>query len=183
MMSVLRSLALWLLVGVLGAGLVHGASLLMLPMVADETAYDRLADAGPDQRFNILPGPGPDESLLPFEDPSFIVAACRYDLDTGMVRVQVPMPTSLAIVSFYTRFGQVFYSLTDRATPSGSADVLILGQSDVGLAQGSSGSESLRIVSPTRVGFVLLRLFVPSRGMRASVNALAQTARCETLPR
>lgn len=178
----MRNLILWALVGLIGAGLVHGASLLILPLIADETAYDRLADAGEDGRFHVLPGPGPGESLLPFEDPDFVIAACRYDLESGAVRVQAPLPASYGSVAFYTRFGQIFYSLTDRATPTGTVDVVALAQTDVGAA-GLAGSDALRIVSPTRFGFVLLRLFVPNRGMLPAIRALAQTARCEILPR
>jgi uncharacterized membrane protein len=178
----MKTLLLWVLVGLLGVGLVHGASLLILPLIADQTAYDRLADAGDDGSFHILPGPGPDESLLPFEDPEFVVAACRYDLENGALRVQAPLPPSYGGVAFYTRFGQIYYSLTDRAAPTGSVDVVALAQTDIG-ATGIAGSDALRIVSPTRFGFVLLRLYVPNRGMLPAIRALAQTARCEVLPR
>jgi uncharacterized membrane protein len=182
----MRHFALWIIAGLLGAGLVHGASILLIPSLAPKTAYQRLADRDADGRFAILPTVGSDP-VLPFLDPTFVNAACRFDLDRGPVRVLAPLPATFATLTFYGRSGQIFYSLTDRAAQRGSVSVVLLNDRQNDIPDGGAGAaagepQALRIVSPSREGFIVLRMHVPSRGASRDMQTLAQTARCDTVP-
>lgn len=174
----------WILAGLIGAGLVHGVSVLMIPFVAPATAYDRLAAADADGRFVLLPDAGPRQEGLPFEDPTFIDAVCRYDLSDGPLKVFAPFPASYGSISFYTRFGQAFYSLTDRAATGDGVNLVVLDEAHVDVPENDAAApeekEALRIVSPTHVGFALLRLHVPSPSAREGLKELTKTARCSS---
>jgi uncharacterized membrane protein len=177
-------LLFWIIAGVIGAGLVHGVSVLMIPFVAPATAYDRLATIDADGKFALLPDPAPQGQVLPFEDPSFIEAACRYDLTDGPLRVFAPFADSYGSVTFYTRFGQAYYSLTDRAASQDGVNVIVLDPAHVDVPEEDPAApnqgQALRIVSPTHLGFVVLRLHVPGPSARDVLKALAATARCAT---
>jgi uncharacterized membrane protein len=173
----------WIVAGLIGAGLVHGASLLMIPWLAPATAFDRLADLQAENKFVLLPTEDRDRKLLPFEDPTFVEAVCLYDLAGGPLRVFAPFTTTFGSVTFYTRFGQAFYSLTDRAAAArDGVNVVVLDQDqiDSSLSEDATAqnSETIRIVSPTPTGFVLLRLHVPGPTERAGLEAIAKTSRC-----
>src|SRR5690349_24970344 len=96
---------LWLLGGVLLGGVVHLASVLLLPRTATEDAYSRLATITPVNAIVPLPATSPSSEILPFMDPAFAAAVCRYDLSDGSVKLKAPVSEAYTAVSFYTRTG------------------------------------------------------------------------------
>ncbi len=106
---------LWLLGGLVLGGIVHLATVLLLPRTATQDAYTRLAAAAPVNGIVPLPAPTPDEALLPFMDPAFATAVCRYDLASGPLQLRVPVSQAYTSVSFYARSGVAYYAINDRA--------------------------------------------------------------------
>lgn len=164
------------------AGLVHIGSLLGVPRVATAGPFERLAGLGADMRFVALPDEGDGADRLPFRDPSFVTAVCRYDLAGGPVTVRARLPSTYGAVSFHNRTGQPFYALTDRAATNGMVEVTMLTADDLAAADvedPAEGRPQLRIVSPTQEGFVLVRLFAVGESARASLRETAEGAACE----
>src|SRR5256885_12190776 len=94
---------LWLLGGLLLGGIVHRATVLLLPRSATQDAYTRLSATAPANSITPLPAPTSDEAVLPFMDPAFATAVCRYDLAAGPLKLRVPVSQAYTSVSFYTR--------------------------------------------------------------------------------
>src|SRR5437588_4404831 len=69
---------LWLLGGLLLGGIVHLATVLLLPRTATQDAYTRLSTTAAANSIVPLPAPTPDDAVLPFMDPAFATAVCRY---------------------------------------------------------------------------------------------------------
>ncbi|GLK79669.1 DUF1254 domain-containing protein [Methylopila turkensis] len=168
-------------IGLALAGLIHVASLLRVPQLAPNGAYDRLASLEADGRFVVLPDEGEAADRLPFRDPAFVTAACRYDLSQGPVTVRANLPSSYGAVVFHNRGGQPFYALSDRAATNGAVEVTVL---DADAAEEAEADETveerpnIRIASPTETGFVLVRLFAPAPSARAGLAAIAAGASC-----
>lgn len=163
------------------AGLVHIGSLLGVPRVAVSGPYERLAQLGPDSRFATLDDVGANANLLPFRDPAFVTAACRFDLSGGPVTVKAALPATYGVLAVHNRSGQPFYALTDRAAVDGQVEVTILSADDaaaVALEEPTEGRQALRIASPTQTGFILLRLFVAGESARPGLRDLAAKASC-----
>src|SRR5207342_464786 len=59
---------LWLLGGLLLGGIVHLATVLLLPRTATQDAYTRLSATAPANGIMPLPAPTPDDAVLPFMD-------------------------------------------------------------------------------------------------------------------
>ncbi len=106
---------LWLLGGLLLGGIVHLATVLLLPRTATRDAYARLTPITPVNTLVPLPAPSPERAMLPFMDPSFAAAVCRYDLGQGPLKFVTPVSQAYTSVSFYTRFGISYYAINDRA--------------------------------------------------------------------
>lgn len=177
MMRLVYVLALALALG----GLTHVATLLAVPQLAKESAYDRLAPLSADGRFAVLPDDGAEAGVLPFRDPAFVTAACRFDLSAGSVTIRAALPATYGSVSVHDRYGQPFYALTDKAAASGAVEVTILSAEDVAAAEvedAPEGRPALRIVSPTTMGFVLVRLFATAETARPSLRDEAAKASC-----
>jgi len=83
----------WLLLilgGALLGGIVHLASVIILPRTATQDAYARLAPIAPVNSVVALPAPTPEKAVIPFMDPAFASAICLYDLTQGPVKLTVP---------------------------------------------------------------------------------------------
>ncbi|MFC7053849.1 DUF1254 domain-containing protein [Hansschlegelia quercus] len=177
MMQLIYGLALALALG----GLTHVSTLLAVPQLAREGAYDRLGSLSADGRFVVLPDEAPDADILPFRDPAFVTAACRYDLSAGAVTIKAALPGTYGALSVHDRYGQPFYALTDKAAASGAVEVTVLSAEDVAAAEvedAPEGRPALRIVSPTKTGFVLVRLFATAESARPGLREAAATASC-----
>lgn len=163
------------------AGLVHIGSLLGVPRVATLGPYDRLAKLDADGRFVVLPDEGDAADLLPFRDPAFVTAACRFDVSAGPVTLRAVLPSTYGAVAVHNRGGLPIYALNDRAAAEGAVELTILASDDIPAAELEEPSEerpALRIVSPTMTGFILVRLFAPAESARPALRALASKATC-----
>ena len=65
---------LWLLGGLVLGGIVHLATVLLLPRTATQDAYTRLSASAPVNAIMALPASNPDDALLPFMDPALATA-------------------------------------------------------------------------------------------------------------
>ena len=85
---------LWLLAGVLLGGIVHLVAVLILPRTATQDAYSRLTPVAPVNAVASVPQPSPQSEAMPFMDPAFATAVCRYDLSDGPIKLTVPVSQS-----------------------------------------------------------------------------------------
>jgi len=100
---------LWLVAGVLLGGIVHLAGVLYLPRVAAQDAYLRLSPISAVNAVVPVPPPTPAAASMPFMDPAFATAVCRYDLARGPLKLAAPVSQAYTSVSFYSRYGAAYY--------------------------------------------------------------------------
>src|SRR5947209_15810844 len=81
----------------------------------DQDAYSRLTPMTKLNAVTPLPLVDPNNSPMPFMDPAFTVAICRYDLSTGPIKLAVPVSQAYTSVSFYSRNEVAYYAITDRS--------------------------------------------------------------------
>ena len=89
-----------ILAGVLLGGVVHLVSVLALPRIATQDAYSRLTPLTKLNAVSPLPQADPNNASMPFMDPAFAVAICRYDLSDGPIKLAVPVSQAYTSVSF-----------------------------------------------------------------------------------
>ena len=102
-----------IIAGVLLGGVVHLVSVLALPRIATQDAYSRLTPMTKLNAVTPLPPADPNNTLMPFMDPAFAVAICRYDLSGGSIKLAVPVSQAYTSVSFYTRNEVAYYAIND----------------------------------------------------------------------
>lgn len=182
-------LGVYVAAAVILAALVHFVVVLAAPLVATDDAFDRLAARAAVNATALLPQAGPGERVLPFADPAVAMSVCRFDLTAGPIRVRAPVARSFASISFHTRRGLIFYSLTDKAATHGVIDA-VLGTQDQVQALAESDNEEdpsrdLRVAAPTREGYVLMRAFsdLPSLYPQAEAEAGRLACAPEPLPK
>ena len=113
-MPVIR-LLFTIVAGVLLGGIVHLVSVLALPRIATQDAYSRLTPMTKLNAVTPLPLADPNNAPMPFMDPAFAMAICRYDLSNGSIKLSVPVSQAYTSVSFYTRNEVAYYAINDRS--------------------------------------------------------------------
>jgi uncharacterized membrane protein len=176
---------LFLLGGILLGGIVHLSTVLLLPRTATKDAYARLS---PLTRVNAvvpLPPPEPGKAVLPFMDPAFAVAACRYDLSSGPLKLTSPVSQAYTSVSFYARNGVAFYAINDRAAGRRTIELdLMTTQQRDQLQEDEevTAADRLIVESPTLTGLIMLRALAPEPGLMPIARAAVAAAQCRVQP-
>ncbi len=173
---------LWILAGALLGGVVHLATILVLPRTASQDAYARLSPITPVNAFTLLPAPSPEKALLPFMDPAFAVAVCRYDLKPGPMKLVVPVSPAYTSVTFYTRHGTAFYAINDRSAGRRTIELDLMTtpqRNNLPEEEDVTAADRLIIESPTLTGLIMARALSPEPGQMDQARRSLQSAQCK----
>jgi uncharacterized membrane protein len=172
---------LWTLAGIILGGIVHLGTILALPRTASQDAYSRLEPITPVNAMTQIPRPTAAKALLPFMDPAFAVAVCRYDLAGGPMRLTAPVSQAYTSVTFYTRRGVAYYGINDRAAGRRTIELLLMttAQRDA-MPEDSevTAADRLIIESPSPTGLIVLRALSAEPGLMPMAQASVAAARC-----
>jgi uncharacterized membrane protein len=173
---------LWLLAGALLGGIVHLATVLVLPRTATQDAYSRFVPITPVNAMTPVQPPSPQTTVIPYMDPAFALAVCRYDLSSGPMKLAVPVSPAYTSVSFYTRYGIAYYAINDRAAGRRviELDLMTSAQrAELPEDEEVTAADRLIVESPTATGLIAIRALASEPGqMTMAQNALA-AARCQ----
>jgi uncharacterized membrane protein len=173
--------------GLVLAGLVHVAVVLLIPRLSENDALSRARSGEALDHpiaINTVAGgdaPATAEAWLPIPDPAVAVGLCAYDLADGPMRVSArtgPLMMSLAV---HGRRG-AFYAVTDQAAVRGALDLVVLtrAQYDEVLANADEDevSHDVRIVAPETKGYVVVRVIAALPSQRPAADAAVQAVSC-----
>ncbi|HEX2138233.1 MAG TPA: DUF1254 domain-containing protein [Woeseiaceae bacterium] len=171
----------WLLAGIFLGGIVHLSTVLLLPELATRDAYARLLPLTETNRVALLPQPSPDGAALPFMDPAFATAICRYDLSGGPLKVRAQVTQAYTSVTFYTRRAIAFYAINDRSVGGRMIELDLMTSEQRSLVpedEDVTAADRLIVESPTPTGLMVLRALAPEPGAMPIVRGILSTAQC-----
>jgi uncharacterized membrane protein len=174
-------LLLWLLSGALLGGIVHLVAVLTLPDTATQDAYSRLTPIAPVNTMAPVPQPSPQNEVMPFMDPAFASAVCRYDLTNGPLKLTAPVSAAYTAVSFYTRRGVAYYAINDRAAGRRviELDLMTSAQrNQLPEDEDVTAADRLIVESPTTTGLIVLHALAPESGLMAMAQTALARASC-----
>jgi len=172
---------LWMIGGAVLGGIVHLATVLALPQTATQDAYARIASISPVNSFITLPDPAAEHASLPFMDPAFASAVCRYDLSGGSLKFSAPVSPAYTSVSFYTRNGIAYYAINDRAAGRRVIELELMTtaqRAELPEDEEITAADRLIVESPTPTGLIVLRTFAPEPGLMPLAKASLNGAKC-----
>src|SRR5262250_2584268 len=175
----------WLLLilgGALLGGIVHLASVIILPRTATQDAYARLAPIAPVNSVVALPAPTPEKAVMPFMDPAFASAICLYDLSQGPLKLTVPVSPAYTSVSFYTRYDVAYYAINDRAAGRRSIELDLMTtkqRDDLPDDEEVTAADRLIVESPSLTGLIVARAFAPEPSLLPTAAAALRAAQCK----
>ncbi len=172
---------LWILAALMLGGIVHLSTVLAMPQVAKQDAYARLAPLAPVNTVALLAAPTPQATIMPFMDPAFAVAVCRYDISSRPLKLNVPVSQAYTSVTFYTRTSVAYYAINDRAAGRRAIelDLMTAAQhAQVPEEEDVTAADRLIIESPTNTGLIVLRALAPEPGLMAMARRALAGAQC-----
>lgn len=177
----------WLLLllgGAILGGIVHLATIFILPRTATQDAYSRLASSTPVNSVVTLPLPAPDKAPMPFMDPAFATAVCRYDLTQGPIKLTVPVGIAYTSVSFYTRRDIAYYAINDRAAGGRAIELDLMTaeqHSEVPEDENITAADRLIVESPSTTGIIAIRALAPDPALMPAAQSAIAGAQCKSL--
>jgi uncharacterized membrane protein len=168
--------------GVLLGLVVHLVSVLALPRIATQDAYSRLTPMTRQNAVTPLPLADPNISPMPFMDPAFAMAICRYDLADGPIKLTVPVSQAYTSVSFYTRNEIAYYAINDRSAGKKVIELNLMTEAqheDLPEEEDVTSADRLIIDSPTATGLIVLKALAPEPGLMPQAQASLAAASCQ----
>jgi len=178
-------LPLWILGALLLGGIVHLSTVLAMPTAATQDAYSRLERITPVNAVVPLTAPLPQDATMPFMDPAFAIAICRYDLSTGALKLNTPLSQAYTSVTFYTRNSVAYYAINDRAAGRRAIELDLMTpeqHAQVPEEEDVTAADRLIIDSPTRRGLIVLRALAPEPSLMAMARRALAGAQCRIEP-
>jgi uncharacterized membrane protein len=178
-------LLLWILSGVLLGGIVHLVAVLTLPRTATQDAYSRLVPMTTVNQVTPVPQPSPQSEVMPFMDPAFAIAVCRYDLSDGPLKLTAPITAAYTSVSFYTRRDVAYYAINDRAAGRRIIELYLMTseqRSQLPEEEDVTAADRLIVESPTLTGLIVFHALAPEAGLMPMARDALSRAKCEPQP-
>lgn len=178
--SFLRALA----VGIVGAGIVHGVVLLLIPHVTEADIWARLesrADFYEVTRIDPVAG----VNMLHLPDPLFEAAACRIDLSDGIVHLHAEGAVPYWSMSIYDRSGQNIFSINDRTSSANQLDFLVATSAQLTELRNTPADDlgtAVFVETNITEGIVVVRAFVPDPTFEPTVSRYLAGLGCGLRP-
>lgn len=167
--------------GLLLGGVVHLVSVLALPRIASMDAYSRLSRITTVNNVTALPLADPGSEPMPFMDPAFAAAVCRYDLASGPIKLTVPVSQAYTSVSFYTRSDVAYYAINDRSAGRRVIELTLMTEAqhaELPEEEDVTAADRLIIDSPTPTGLIVLKALAAEPGLMPQAQASLASASC-----
>jgi uncharacterized membrane protein len=181
-MPVVIRILLTIVAGVILGGIVHLVSVLALPRIATQDAYSRLTPMTQLNAVTALPQVDPSNSPMPFMDPAFAMAICRYDLSGGPIKLAVPVSQAYTSVSFYTRNEIAYYAINDRSAGKKVIELDLMTEAqhnDLPEDEEVTAADRLIIDSPSATGLIVLKALAAEPGLMPQAQASLSAASCK----
>ncbi|MEM9732587.1 MAG: DUF1254 domain-containing protein [Pseudomonadota bacterium] len=171
-----------LTVGAVLAGIVHIVIVLLVPSYAAKDAWATLATSGDPWKFSVVAQPGSTQTRLPLVDPSFGVAACRFNLAQGAVSVTADGELPFWSVAIFDRKGRNIYSFNDRTAIERRLNMLVMNPVQMAQyrkANPNAGDRAVIVRADIGEGFVLIRALQPDESWGPALQRFMGGAKCE----
>ena len=170
-----------LVLGLVGAGIVHIAVLLLVPSYSQRDAWSALSERSNYYIVTRLDPPG-SEPLIGSIDPLFRAVACRFALEYGPVRMSGQGEVPYWSISVYDRAGRNIFSVNDRSTSDGALDFVVATPVQMIELRNDlppAFDRSVFVEADIGEGIIVARAFVPDPSWEPTVSRYLQGIACE----
>jgi uncharacterized membrane protein len=167
------------------AGIVHLVSVVLLPQLATGHAAARLARDLPFNTFLTPETTNNPSGSIPFEDQTTRRLICRYSLQNGPVRIDVPTGEGFMSIVILQSDGRILTSMTDRVAQRRLISAVVGRPDQIAALEADDPDDDvpsdLRLNSASDEGVILVRAVIARATDAPVVGELLSQARCAPL--
>lgn len=171
-----------LVVGIIGAGVVHALAILLMPQFGGQDLWTRLQAVAPEGAFTLIEGDLANTGMIQHGDPFSRVAVCRFSVVQTPVRITAQGNVPFWSVSIFDRAGNNRYSFNDRSANQTNVDVLVATPLQViELRKGAPEFMAGTVVYEGEMSeaFAVLRVLLPEQSWTDLASRFLQSAKCD----
>ncbi|RLQ87526.1 DUF1254 domain-containing protein [Notoacmeibacter ruber] len=174
----MRSFLLAVAIGLAGAGLVHIAVIFLIPRAAPASAWSRIYEITEPFEARRL-----DEADIIYDaDPLFAIAACRFDLTKGPLKLSAQGNVPFWSVALINPGGQTVWSINDRNGTEENLDLMVvnrLQEIEIRREMPPELASTVLALSSNDEGIAVIRIFRPDETYDPVSDAFIDSIRCE----
>ncbi len=173
----MRRMLLALAIGIVGAGLVHIAVILLIPAYAPASAWSRLSSATEPFKLRRLD----DADFLQDGDPLFSSAACRFDLTQGPLRLTASGNVPFWSVAIINSRSQTIWSMNDRNGTEDDLDLMVVNRlQDIEFKREMPPTLASTVFAQSNddQGIAIVRIFRPDESYEPVSDSFLRSASC-----
>ncbi|GMB81769.1 membrane protein [Shinella zoogloeoides] len=178
----MRSFLYAIVIGLIGAALLHIVIILSLPSFTGRDAYTRVQSLGEANRFYKL-AEKPGDTLAPInDDPAMETSVCTFSVENGPIRLYAEGDVPFWSLAIYDEASNEVFSMNDRTSVSGALDTLIATPIQlIGIRKAVPPEleQSILVEMRGEEGYAVLRTFVPTESRRKAADGFLADASCE----
>ncbi len=170
-----------IVVGLLGAALLHLLIILALPDFTDRDAFQRVEALGDEDSFHVLDGTA-NTGGLSNGDPYLHTAVCAFDLDDMPVHLTAAGRVPFWSLAIYDSGSNEVFSMSDRTSVGGALDVLVAAPvqlAGIRKALPAELAQSILVEMAGGQGYVVLRTMAPQPSFDAGARDFLAKAQCD----
>ncbi len=168
----------------IGAGIVHIVTVLLVPFFAEKDAWSRLQQSARPFVFSILETDHGSEAHVTGLDPLFVQAACRVQTTTAPVEITFDDPDRFWSLAIIDRLNSVIFSLNDRTVEQGGARFLLVTatqKSRIRERDPLAHEDNIFVDTDQDELVAILRIYAPTAIDRKQVAGVVGNAICRPL--
>lgn len=173
-----------ILLGCIGALIVHITAIFLIPRHAGNDAWARLPKPAEEGYFTVIKSGEPLAQNMRSHDPNFVLGACLFDLSEGPFGLAGEKAPAFWSLSVYDRRGLNFFSINDKSFQGADLEAVLATPLQITELQQDMPPELARSVfveADTTEGFVILRAFVPEPSLAEQAKAFIASSSCDLL--
>lgn len=152
-----------LVLGLVGAGIIHIIVLLLVPVYSQRDAWAILSEQANFYRTVRL-DPPQATPLIGSLDPLFDAVACRFDLQDGVMRLHGEGVVPYWSMSVHDRAGLSVFSVNDGSSPQGKLDFVVATPTQMIALRNAMPQEladAIFVEADIAEGIAVVRTFIP----------------------
>lgn len=169
-----------LVLGLVGAGIIHIVVLLLVPSYSQRDAWAVLSEQA-NFYHTVRLDPPQAAPLIGSLDPLFDAVACRFDLRDGVVRLEGEGTTPYWSISVHDRAGLNVFSVNDSSSPQGKLDFVVATPAQLITLRNAVPQElanAIFIEANIDEGIAVVRTFVPDASWEPGIRGWLDEINC-----
>lgn len=176
----MRNLLYAIMIGLVGAAVLHIVVILAVPVYSGLDAYARVLDLSDGDNFTPMPDQSSPGGLVA-SGPFIKEGVCAFSTGDGPVLLTAQGAVPFWSVSVFDSGSNEAFSMNDRTSVNGTMKIIIGSEAEIAELKNAAAvdlTDAILVVLPSSDGYAVLRALAPQKTMEAEADSFLTAASC-----